>query len=866
MPSTTARCADCWDDQRVRYVDLPAELRTRGLRVTGEILARARSRCPLTTRHAAGLYSAQPIGAPTDVPTTLRIRSPEAELLADRVPAFAGAWLVLVTLITVIETLQGRLNAGLAVTFLVTHAAIVGGAYVLRTSPHAKWIVVALSGGLAASITGTFASFGGSAETLGALLFALTASAAAFFMWGWQAQAALNAIGGVVWLVAVPNLVVTASSLELVGLTVIGWVITLGLAESMARTFRASVELRERERAGADALQASYDAYRDLAENARDFIWTADLAGRITYVNEATARLLGGTPTSLVGRTLAEFLTAHPDNLDVAATLARVVAGETVPPLPVECTTVSGPRWFEVIGSRIRDRQGRAIGIRAIGRDITERRAAEAERRRAEAALHESEARYRGIVESTQSVFTRTDHEGRLFFVNDVICRLLGVSREAMMGKSIFEWVHPDDSAAVVASIAAVQRPPYRVLVENRVATVHGWRWFEWEACAVRDLEGRITEFQTIGLDVTERKEAERALAASEARYRGLVESNLELIARADPTGRLLFANDAYLRAFGYRRADVEAGRVNILPHIHEDDRERVLASFERVQEPPYRNVIASRVRINGEWRWVEWEQDAVRDEHGTITEIQGAGRDVTDRRVAEEALRRSLEDLGRSEETLRRLARRQATIREEERRRLGLDLHDNVCQELAAIGVLLEVARGRNGEGPELERAARHLTEVTEHLRLVGRDLRPMLLSDLGLTESLRAFTTNVSSLQRHVTARFPTPIPRLDDETEIAVYRIAQEALGNALRHADARTIELSLRGDGGRLVLEVRDDGRGFDRSVRRTDSLGLASMEERALALGGRLEIESSPGRGTRVRLECPLNVRSPASAA
>ncbi len=207
-------------------------------------------------------------------------------------------------------------------------------------------------------------------------------------------------------------------------------------------------------------------------------------------------------------------------------------------------------------------------------------------------------------------------------------------------------------------------------------------------------------------------------------------------------------------------------------------------------------------------------------------------------------------------------------SIREEERRRLGLDLHDNVCQELAAVGVLLEVARVRPVESPELTNAARHLMDVIEHLRLVGRDLRPMMLSDLGLTESLRTFTTNLSSIQHRVAATFPTPtpIPRLDDETEIAVYRIAQEALGNALRHADARSIDLMLRSDADTLVLEVRDDGRGFDRTARRTDSLGLASMEERALALGGHLEIVSSPGKGTRIRLTCPLHLRSPATAA
>ena len=144
--------------------------------------------------------------------------------------------------------------------------------------------------------------------------------------------------------------------------------------------------------------------------------------------------------------------------------------------------TTLGIRWFEIAGTGIRDEHGRVVGIRAIGRDITERRAAEMEQRRAEAALHESEARYRGIVESTQAVFTRTDREGRLLYANDAICRLVGVPLEAILGQSFFQWVHPDDQAATLAAMEAAQQPPYRVLVENRVPTLGGWRWFEWEA------------------------------------------------------------------------------------------------------------------------------------------------------------------------------------------------------------------------------------------------------------------------------------------------------------------------------------------------------------------------------------------------
>ena len=382
----------------------------------------------------------------------------------------------------------------------------------------------------------------------------------------------------------------------------------------------------------------------------------------------------------------------------------------------------------------------------------------------------------------------------------------------------------------------------------------------------IRDADGEIREFQTIGLDVTERKEAERALETSEARYRSLVESGLELIARADPSGRLLFANDAYLTAFGYRRADVEAGCATIVPHIHEDDVARVLASFERVQQPPYRNVIVNRVRIGGHVAVVRVGAGRRPRRARRHHRDQGAGRDVTERHVAEEALRRSLEELQRSEETLRRLARRQAAIREEERKRLGLDLHDNVCQELAAVGILLEARASAKARTPELARATRHLTEVIEHLRLVGRDLRPMLLSDLGLTESLRAFTTKASSLQRRVGGAFrPDPAPRRRDRDRGLPGRARGARERPPPRRRAQHRSPPAQRRAAGSCSRSATTAAASIARHAAPTRSVSRAWKSAR-LALGGRLEIVSSPGQGTCVRLECPLKVRNPASAA
>jgi signal transduction histidine kinase len=250
----------------------------------------------------------------------------------------------------------------------------------------------------------------------------------------------------------------------------------------------------------------------------------------------------------------------------------------------------------------------------------------------------------------------------------------------------------------------------------------------------------------------------------------------------------------------------------------------------------------------------------AISDGTGVVAEVQGVGRDVSEQRAADEALRRSLAVLREREEQLRLMGLRQTAVREEERKRLGFDLHEGVCQELVGIGILLESARQHGVShvaGDTLARAQTYLRAVSEHLRLLARELRPLQLADLGLGECLRTLAEGMANGHTSISVGVPSGVPRLAEETEVGVYRVAQEALANAVRHAEAEHVALTLETANGTLALEVRDDGRGFDREALRSTALGLVAMEERAAAIGGRLDVATSPGTGTLVRLECPL---------
>ena len=245
-----------------------------------------------------------------------------------------------------------------------------------------------------------------------------------------------------------------------------------------------------------------------------------------------------------------------------------------------------------------------------------------------------------------------------------------------------------------------------------------------------------------------------------------------------------------------------------------------------------------------------------LRDEHGRPEGICGISTDITVRQAAELQLRR--------------LAQQLVTIREEERQRLSFRIHDEICQELTGVTFMLAAAQRRltpeTGADAiaELDRANGQLMHVIDHLRSVARGLHPVLLRDLGLAESLRALAQTLSTPRITIDLDVDDTLPALAADVSLAVYRITQESVLNAVRHADAKRIRVTLAADGAAIRLRVADDGRGFDARAATPRGLGLLGMEQRAIAVGGTLAVDSEPGGGTRVSFECQPWGKQPAT--
>ena len=209
----------------------------------------------------------------------------------------------------------------------------------------------------------------------------------------------------------------------------------------------------------------------------------------------------------------------------------------------------------------------------------------------------------------------------------------------------------------------------------------------------------------------------------------------------------------------------------------------------------------------------------------------------------------RTLEALRDSERKLQGLATRLMNAREDERRRLARDLHDSLGQRTIALGYALKAAAGEVGDIPSLATAQRHCNDLVKEIRAICHGLYPPTLEAMGLAAALRQMATDCrqADIRTRVTIAKGLAQRRFEPEVEIALYRIGQEAIHNALKHGQAKALSLSLSLAGTTLRMTLQDDGQGFDATAQDHTGMGLKTMKERARAIGGTLEITSRPGR-------------------
>ena len=306
---------------------------------------------------------------------------------------------------------------------------------------------------------------------------------------------------------------------------------------------------------------------------------------------------------------------------------------------------------------------------------------------------------------------------------------------------------------------------------------------------------------------------------------------------------------------------------------LHPDDVERVTRlndeSNSAAGSEPFFAEYRLRAR-DGRWVWFRDEALMVRADDGTPLFWRGVMLDIGERKQAEERLQRSLEILRRTMEQRQALMARLEAAQEEERRRIAADIHDDPIQVMSAADMRIQ-ALAESASDPALRDALADVHEVVvqaiERLRSLLFELRPPALDQHGLVAGLETYLRQVGREAGFDTTVDGTLEGEPPEDVRATVFRIAQEAIANARKHASASRVDVSVRDEDGGIMLEVRDDGIGFEPSAVDPPApghLGMSAMPERAELAGGWWRIESAPGRGTTVR--CWLPLRPPAEIA
>lgn len=383
---------------------------------------------------------------------------------------------------------------------------------------------------------------------------------------------------------------------------------------------------------------------------------------------------------------------------------------------------------------------------------------------------------------------------------------------------------------------------------------------------------------------------ARRALAESEERFRLLAAFAPIGIYRSEADGRCIYTNARWQELSGLSTEETLGEGWSRA--LHPEDRERVLAAWRDAASQAQAFATDFRLlRADGEIRHLRTRACRLSATHGggfvgivdDITEqtlAQAALREANDRleeRVAArtEALTRTMQEQRQAETALAHTAaelrsayRRLASAQEMEHRRLTAELHDRVGQTLTALGLGLSlIGRELPPDAPamlqeRLQEAMRLQRQVSQRVRDLMADLHPPMLDDFGLPAALRWWSGELTRhLPLQVRLHGEEALPRLPAGVETQLFRIAQEALMNIVKHADATRVDIALAAADGRLRLSIEDDGRGFDPDGRDPQAhgpcWGLVHMRERALAIDGELRIASRPQAGTRVEVEAPL---------
>ena len=496
-----------------------------------------------------------------------------------------------------------------------------------------------------------------------------------------------------------------------------------------------------------------------------------------------------------------------------------------------------------------------ATGISLLGGQLRESLIAKT---KSEQAATQSESTVRALLNSAAQAILAVDTSGTIVMVNRMVETAFGYEPDELLGQSI-DLLLPEE----FRSRHREHLRDYFANPRNRSMGIGLDLKARRKMGATFPIEVNLSHIETptgrLGIafvtDITKRRHVEE----ERQKFVSLADNSLEFIGMCDLDFRPFYVNVAGMRLVGLDNLE-EACRVKVQDYFFPQDQAFITNEFfPRVLRDGHGKVeIRFRHFKTGEAIWMIYNVLNVCDARGSTVGWATVSVDITERKRGEVALRESRQEL-------RALAGRLINAEEQERKRISRELHDDLNQKIALLSFdtsgLLAMPFSSEDDAirEQLFNLQRRIVELSQHVREISHRLHPSILEDLGLTAALNQLCEDFSAREGIQVLFTSEAVPRaIPAEVAACLYRVAQEALHNVLKHARADKVRMSLSADSRGIRLSIQDTGVGFDSEAGlRRPGLGIVSMKERVLLVRGEFSIHSQPGQGTEVRVFVPL---------
>jgi PAS domain S-box-containing protein len=445
--------------------------------------------------------------------------------------------------------------------------------------------------------------------------------------------------------------------------------------------------------------------------------------------------------------------------------------------------------------------------------------------------------------------------EGQPLFVNPAFCAFLGFSDEELRQKHCVDFSPREDAEkdwALFQQLKAGSIDHYQM--EKRYFRQDGS--LVWGRLSISLLNGHSSPLVLAMVeDITEKKKAEDALHESEERLRLAVRAARMFAYSWDAATDAIERSGESAEILGIKNDEAGSGAA-ISAMVHPDDKERLESALAKLSvDTPVLRMTYRIVRPDGTIVWLERNSCAYFGSNGSLKRIVGMVVDITERKQAKAALA----------EMTRKLIESQ----EQERTRIGRELHDDINQRLAMVGAELEqLLRDDSAEvSSHVQELRKELADISNDVQALSHELHSSKLEYLGVVAGIKSWCKEFAE-RRRIEIDFKSDVARaLPLEIGVTLFRILQEALHNVIKHSGSRRVEVRLHEQSDEIHFIISDSGKGFDiEEVKQGKGLGLISMSERARLVNGTIAIDSKPMVGTTIHIRVPLESTSQSERA